>query len=174
MTKIQRNELTQERVKELFTYSDGFLYHKSHRIKAMGYTKVDYLHKYNHGDRYTTSINKKCFLCSRLIFLYHHGYMPQLVDHIDRNTQNDRIENLRPATRNQNNSNVTCHKNGTSKYLGVYSRFRYNHITWVAGIKSNGKQNHLGHFKTENDAAKAYNAAAIIYHGEFANLNIII
>jgi len=58
---------------------------------------------------------------------------------------------------------------GKRKYLGV----SYNRKYIRAKISVNGKNINLGYFKTEIDAAIAYNEAAIKYHGEFANLNKI-
>lgn len=94
-----------------------------------------------------------------------------IADHIDRNGLNNCKSNLRIATGTQNNANATSAKNSTSKYLGVYWYKTRN--KWKSEITKNRKNICLGYFPTEEDAAFAYNQAAIIYHGEFANLNII-
>lgn len=167
-------DITQELVREYFDYKDGFLYRKISPKKAFIGRKATSLHKYKSGDRRTTSILNRSYLSSRLIFLWHKGYMPEFVDHINNNQLDDHIENLREATRNQNNANVTSHKNCTSKYLGVYLKKRKNRKDrWVAQIKTQGKQIELGRFKEEGQAAICYNKAALQYHGEFANLNIV-
>ena len=89
------------------------------------------------------------------------------VDHRDGNPLNNCNENLRQATNSQNQKNKKAH--GSSMYLGVsQSKNR-----WRSVICVDGKNKWLGSFSNEIDAAKAYNKAAIIYHGEFANLNII-
>lgn len=168
MSNIQ---ITQDLLRQYFNYKDGFLYRAISPKPAFVGKKASSLHRYKSGDRYTTSFLNKSYLSSRLIFMWHHGHMPEFVDHINRNQLDDRIENLRAADRNQNNSNVTSHKNCTSRFLGVYFKKRDNR--WVAQIKTKGKQIELGYFKDENLAALAYNKAAVKYHGEFANLNII-
>lgn len=120
--------------------------------------------------RHVVMINFKNYGASRIIFLWHHGYLPINVDHKDRDTTNDRIENLRPATRGENQRNRTSSKNSRSKYLGVVcDRNKY----WLCRICINGKTKHIGCFKTEEEAALAYNEMAKIHHGEFANLNVI-
>ncbi len=92
------------------------------------------------------------------------------IDHENKNEMDNHIENLRLATRVQNATNRSKFKgNRTSKYKGVY---RGTH-SWRAEIQANKKRHNLGSFKTEVEAALAYNAAAIIHHGEFALLNQI-
>lgn len=94
------------------------------------------------------------------------------VDHIDKNGLNNQRSNLRLCTASQNGSNRISL--GRSKYLGVNFYCDKKGKEYIrAAIKSNGKQIYIGTFKTEEDAAMAYNKAALKYHGEFANLNII-
>lgn len=164
-------ELTQELVRELFDYKDGFLYWKVDRRK----TKIGDIAGYillNKGEkRRYIGILYNGYYASRIIFLWHKGYLPDYVDHIDRDTLNDKIENLRAASASQNSYNTKSHNDSFSKYKGVTlkkSTGRYG-----ANISSNKKYISLGYYKTEEEAALAYNKAAVKYHGEFANLNII-
>jgi hypothetical protein len=88
----------------------------------------------------------------------------QVVDHINGNGLDNRRENLRRATPAQN---ATNRKHGKS-YRGVcLMEGKY----YYASICSNRKTYHLGSFKTPEEAAKAYNEAAVKFHGEFARLN---
>jgi hypothetical protein len=93
------------------------------------------------------------------------------VDHIDHNGLNNQKYNLRNCTRSQNQSNrISCV--GTSKYLGVVISSKGLFKGRIeASLTANGVIIHLGVFKTEEDAARAYDEAAKRYHGEFANLN---
>jgi len=59
--------------------------------------------------------------------------------------------------------------NSTSKYKGV-NRWKSKN-KWRVRIKVDGKQKHIGYFKDETQAAKAYDKAAKKYHGKFASLN---
>ena len=107
-----------------------------------------------------------------------------LVDHKDGNGLNNQRNNIRICNRSQNAAN----KKPKNKYLGVrFHIARKKYISrktgelklmndkggWMAIICKDGKYKNLGRFQTEEAAAKAYNEAAIKYHGEFANLNII-
>ncbi len=162
-------ELTQENLQELFDYKDGFLFWKKKPAKSMkdGQQAGSLNKKWN---RYSIKISNKLYKSARLIFLYHHGYMPAEVDHIDRDSANDKIENLRASDRSQNCQNRSSFKTSTSKYLGVS---RHMGKYWVAQIQLNGKGKYIGSFQNEEDAALAYNREAELLFGEFANLNII-
>lgn len=90
------------------------------------------------------------------------------VDHINGDKLDNRRSNLRYATRSENNQN-THSRRGSSKFKGVV--WHKQDRRWWAVIKANGKQHSLGTHATEEDAARAYNAAARRMFGDFARLN---
>lgn len=103
-------------------------------------------------------------------FLYMHRFINNTennlqVDHIDHNGLNNQRNNLRNCTCKQNRMN----QKGRSKsgYRGVTYVKHYI----VAQFPINGKTKHIGIFKTEEEAAKAYDKMAKLHYGEFANLN---
>ncbi len=92
------------------------------------------------------------------------------VDHINHNGLDNRKANLRPATKSQNSRNKRLgRKNTSSKYRGVHWHRRFG--KWQAAIRINRKPIHLGYFKNETEAAKAYDAAAKKYDEQFFPLN---
>ena len=95
----------------------------------------------------------------------------QHVDHINLNPLDNRKCNLRLCTRSQNQANVRPRKNTTSKYKGVSWKTALKR--WVVYVTKDGKQNYVGVFKSEEEAALAYNKKASELFGEFALLNII-
>lgn len=93
------------------------------------------------------------------------------VDHINGNTLDNRKQNLRLCSHRENSRNTAKTKNKTlSRYKGVSKTHRKY---WRSYIVLNDKQIHLGYFKTEAEAAKAYNKKASDLFGSFARLNII-
>jgi hypothetical protein len=88
-----------------------------------------------------------------------------VVDHIDGNTLDNRRINLRCCTRKQNGQNKKGHSTKLSKYIGAYKNLHGR--KWRASIN----HKHLGNFATEEDAASAYDRAAIREYGEYARLN---
>lgn len=91
------------------------------------------------------------------------------VDHRDGNKQNNQCSNFRPSTREQNNQNVGRRKDNVSGYKGV-GWFKVDR-KWRVRIQAHKKTIFIGYFDDVVEAAKAYNASALKYHGEFARLN---
>lgn len=106
-----------------------------------------------------------------IAFWLHHRRKPiGEVDHADRNRSNNRIDNLRDASRSQQRANSRSHIDASSRFKGV-DRHRGK---WRARLYVHGRSVHLGYFATEDSAARAYDVAALAHHGEFALPNILL
>ena len=94
------------------------------------------------------------------------------VDHKNGDSLDCRFANMRPATHAENmrNRKATDRPGRTSRFKGV---FRRNRKSWEAAIGANGRHRYLGSFPTEEQAALAWNLAAMQLHGQFARLNPI-
>ena len=122
----------------------------------------------HHRGYYMGMIFGKHLLAHRVAYAYMTGeWPPEEVDHINHERWDNRWCNLRAATRAQNSSHRK--PQGLSRYLGVY--MNPTKAKWSAKISKHGIRKHLGNFIDEEDAARAYDRAAIEMHKEFANLN---
>ena len=120
----------------------------------------------------------RTILLHRLVWLYKHpgcyyySEIPPILDHINRNKQDNRYENLRPVSRNFNNFNIKNKEGGSSNYRGVSWVKREREGKWVVQIKVGGKNRHLGTFpgtpEGEVAAALAWDRAAFEVYGEDA------
>ncbi len=93
----------------------------------------------------------------------------QVVDHINQNKLDARRANLRITDRSGNAMNAGKKRHNTSGFKGVYLCKQTGR--WRAEIRARGKVMKLGRFNTPQEAARAYDAAALKHHGEFACLN---
>jgi hypothetical protein len=156
--------ISYEELHRLFKYKDGHLYWKirnSNRIKI--------------GDKAGTvakrgniniNISKRLYKAHRIIFFMHHKYLPPIIDHIDGNSLNNRIENLRPATELQNHHNVGVLKRNKSGVKGVcWDKSRNK---WFARLNFNYKSHHAGYFDKIEEAKKAVELYRNQLHGSFA------
>lgn len=115
-----------------------------------------------------TAVKQERFLVHRLIFLYHHGYLPEFVDHKDGNPLNNKIDNLREATHEGNMQNTGKKKNNKSGAV-VKGVSRYGkHNKWRVQIMSGGKLHTKAGFLTR-EAAEDYSRDLILkLHKDFA------
>lgn len=113
-------------------------------------------------------LNNRPFQAHRLAWLLVHGsFPPDTIDHINRNRTDNRIANLRLATRQENNRNRNVRSDNTSGVTGVYWNKKLG--KWAGSICTGGKRMHLGVFDTIEGARAAYDAAAADHFGEFAS-----
>ena len=91
------------------------------------------------------------------------------IDHKDINSLNNKWNNLRAGTRQQNSFNMGLNSNNTTGFKGV--SWKKKAKKFVAYIQLDYKKIHLGYFLNKIIAARAYDRAAIKYFGEFARLN---
>jgi len=153
--------ITQARLRELFFYKQGKLLRKIGVKGSPAFTEI--------GTRkprgyMVAVVDRKMYRVHHLVWMYHYGYFVPELDHINRQRDDNRIENLRSCTHSQNLGNARAR---VHKYKGV--TFCKTTQKWRAQL--NG---HLGRFDTMEQAALAYNVAAINHFGEFANLNKVM
>ena len=156
--------ITQNLLQELFDYKDGELSWKKSRGNAKAGQVAGHLNK--KIGYYRLTLFKKVYMVHRVIFMYHNGCMPEIIDHADNNKLNNRIENLRECTNQQNSFNARISKNNSSGIKGVsWDKSRQK---WQAKCMINKKTIHLGRFETLEDADLAIRSWRDQNHGCYA------
>jgi hypothetical protein len=159
--------LTTERLRELFDYvaATGELVRK---VAISPRAKVGEVIGWQHPDGYCyASVDKHSYPLSHLVWLWHgRDAVPEL-DHENRCNSDNRIENLREATRGQNMHNIGIAKNNTSGAKGVF--WKKDKRKWRVRIGVNGKRIHIGDFDDFEFAELVAIEARAKYHGSFAN-----
>lgn len=110
---------------------------------------------------------EKIVLAHRLAWFVTYGKFPSCdIDHINGDKRDNRIANLRLATRSENMANTTLPRSNTSGFKGVWYFKRTGR--WMAGFRKDGKSIHLGYFDTAEEAAEAHRIAYAKAFGEYA------
>ena len=159
--------ITKELLDELFEYKDGSLYWK---VTLSNRGKIGNKAGSARTDGYLRlGINGKEYAIHRLVFFMHNGYLPKIIDHIDNNYLNNKIENLREATQSQNLQNSKLSKNNTSGIKNVSWDKEKNKWLVSIKIKNNGKSQYIGYYADIELAELIAIEAREKYHGTFAN-----
>jgi len=144
-----------------FKYEDDKLYRYSTYYKKW---KCCNDVKPNNKGYINICINKKLYALHRLIYKYHNEDWDitdtsnnNLIDHININSLDNRIENLRVVNHSQNCRNKNKRQNCSSKYIGV--SWHKTNNKWIAHIRINGKSKNLGYFDNEEEASECYKKA---------------
>ena len=119
------------------------------------------------GYRYISIYGSRKTPESWVVWLYVNGTWPKNeIDHINGDPSDNRIANLREATSSQNKVNRRAQCTNKSGIKGV----RFKKGKWLAAIKINGRQKHLGSFNSSDEASFVFRQASISIHGEFAKI----
>jgi hypothetical protein len=155
--------ITKDYLHGLFEYREGNLYWKNHIQKARNGKKAGHLH----SSKYTRiKINYKIYKAHQLIFMMFNGFFPKMIDHIDGNPKNNKIENLRETTAVQNLYNSKIRNDNSSGTKGIC--WNKKQKKWRVYINVNKKRREIGSFKDLEIAELVAIEARNKYHGEFS------
>jgi hypothetical protein len=165
--KAKDPNLTAERVRQALNYDPNtgiFTWADPGKTKM----KIGAIAGGAHNGGYRViGIDGHIVLAHRLAWLHIHGEWPTgEIDHINQNKQDNRIANLRVATRFQNGANRGANSNNACGLRGVH--WHRQSKRWRASIRLNGKVTSLGLHTTKEAASAAYQRAAAAAFGEFS------
>jgi HNH endonuclease len=160
--------LSQAELHQRFEYRDGELFYK---ISPLPKIRVGSKAGSLNTDGYIKiSINSKKYCAHRIIFAMQHGYMPEFIDHINGNRSDNRIENLRSCTKQENSRNTLARTGNKAGIKNVSWKESLN--KWQVDITANGKKRYIGVFEDLELAELVAMEARNKYHGNFANYGI--
>jgi hypothetical protein len=157
-------EVNKEILNDIFNYQDGSLFWKKNTGRR---TKIGDIAGRSCSNGYRmVGLFKRAYLEHRLIFMFHNGYFPKEVDHIDGDKLNNKIENLRPASHLENLLNQKIRTNNVSghKNVGWASREQ----KWRVRLTVNRKDKHIGYFDDRELADLVAVEAVNKFHKEFS------
>lgn len=158
--------ISQSRLKELLIYSSEtgqFVWAAKRKKHAAGSVAGSFSSK----GYWRIKLDSVEYAAHRLAWLYVFGFFPAFeLDHINQNKTDNRIGNLREASRAQNQANISHYRTNTTGARGV--TWHKSAKAYQAGIKKHGRSFHLGLFKTVAEASEAYIRASKEIHGEFS------
>lgn len=166
-----RAHLTQERLKELLHYDPAtgiFTWRRAFRggVRADGVAGTLIKNKARTQTYRRIYVEGRRRMAHALAWLYVYGEEAAILDHIDRDGLNNRIDNLRICDKSQNGANSGKKRSNTSGYKGVtWSR---NRGKWVAQLTVRRKQICIGYFDDPVEAHSAYASKAKELLGDFA------
>ena len=157
--------LTQQKIQALFDYKEGILFWKTDRAhgKIKAGTEAGCLTSKGYK---RLMIEYKEYPTHRIIFLYHHGYLPKIIDHIDGNPLNNCIENLRESDSISNQYNRRKGVNNTSGCKNV--SWNKKSQKWQIHVRHN-KKIHCWYVKDFELAELIAQEARTKFHGDFVN-----
>jgi len=148
-------------ITDLLEYRDGKLFWKVRRGHVAAGKEAGSICK--NGRLYIQFEGKK-ILAHRIVWAMHHGDCPEFLDHIDNNPLNNRIENLRPASKSQNAMNRKVRADSSTGIKGITPKGK----RFGATIYLDGTPTYLGTFETKDLAHQAYVQAAKLNFKEYA------
>ena len=143
---------------DLFSYIDGCLFWKVSRGNVKKGTRCGTFHPKGYR---RLMIDGVFYLEHRIIFKYFHSYCPDVIDHINRDSTDNKIENLRPSSPKENQQNRKLSKINTSGFTGVIWNKLKN--KWQSYITVDGKTIYLGIRKDINKAISLRKDAELKY-----------
>lgn len=159
---------SQERLQDLFDYdpATGELVRRV-SVRGHGEQFVGGRPKSKHKNGYyCVNVDSVKFLYHRVVWAWHYGEWPDVIDHADGDKTNNRVENLRACSQSQNLCNSQTPRDSKTGIKGVSANSSGN---WRARVGLHGKQYHLGSFGTPQEAAAVAAAFRERLHKNYTN-----
>ena len=160
---LKPKDISAKEINEILEYRDGEFYWKVGGNGRRPGKKTGCL---GSGGYLQVRIKYKLYLVHRLVWIMHGKEPAPIIDHINGNKLDNRLENLRAVTQSQNSMNRKQRSDNTSGIKGV--RWSKHKQKWIGTVGINYKSYSVGEFNNKEDAAIAVAVLREKLHGEFA------
>lgn len=152
----------------MMDWHDIFEYDKGNLVRLYSNNQHKHVGWVNSAGYKQVEVEGKSFMLHRIIYEMFNGKIPKglQIDHINRDTLDNRIENLRLCSQSENRVNSKLPKNNTIGYKGV---IKTPNGKFQARLGYNGKKLYLGLFETAEEASRCIEINRRELFGEFAD-----
>ena len=158
--------ITQDELKQLVHYDrDTGIFTRLVTTSSRAMAGMEIGHPEGLGGHLRATVGGRKHYLHRLAWLYEHGEMPEMIDHIDMDVCNNRISNLRLASKSDNNCNRNAPITNTSGVKGIC--WDADNSAWLVQVQKSGRKVKK-RFKEFADAVQWRIQMADVLHGEFA------
>ena len=158
--------ITKDYLNYLFDYKDGKLYWKNKTSSFSNITIGQKAGCFGKENYQYVAFNKRRKPLHSVIYCMFHGKMPKIIDHIDGNVFNNKIENLREVSHSQNMLNSRLRKDSLTGLKNI--TFHKTNKKYIVRMIVNGVRKHFGCYNDIDYAKFVADAMRHKYHGKFA------
>lgn len=158
--------MTKTLLRDLFEYLPDGTFRRIGKIGRSGTLGRIVAGSKHHTGYRVLKVDNRTVMFHRAVWIWHNGKCPKVLDHINRNREDNRIENLRPLTTTKNLWNQKKMRNSTTGVKGLH--WEASRGYWVGSVQANGKRHKVGFSKDRAKVEQLLKRKREELHGKYA------